>query len=129
LHPYRQTPPDASRIKALRPEKDPTYQGLPFSTLDISNIIYYIFHTFPMEDSSMGKNISIYIDDDQLNILKKKKSPVSKIIREALNLYFQKDSRKAAGEKVLALSKQLSKEHDFDAIIKELEKERSRDRW
>ena len=77
----------------------------------------------------MGKNISIYIDDDQLNILKKQKSPVSKIIREALNLYFQKDSRKAAGEKVLSLSKGLSEKHDFDAIIKELEEERSRDRW
>ena len=77
----------------------------------------------------MGKNISIYINDEQFNILKKQKSPVSQIIRDALNLYFQKDSRRAAGERVIALSKGLSEEHDFDALIKELEEERSIDRW
>ena len=77
----------------------------------------------------MGKNISIYIDDEQFNILKKQKSPVSQIIRDALNLYFQKDSRRAAGERVIALSKGLSEEHDLDSLIKELEEERSIDRW
>lgn len=74
----------------------------------------------------MGKITSIYIDDDLLEKVKKKKLPLSKIVREALNEWFEKEAPAKDFDLLEnALYKKMTKEGE--KAWKEIKKER--DRW
>lgn len=77
----------------------------------------------------MGKNISVYLNDDLLGLVEASGRPASKVVQEALKKFFHPENRAAAVEAVIGTAKKIGKADGLDEAIAELERDRELDRW
>ncbi len=77
----------------------------------------------------MGKSISIYLDDESINLLKKQDRSVSSTVKDALRIYLKAAERKKAFDQVLKSAESMGKATGFKAAEKSWMAERERDRW
>jgi hypothetical protein len=77
----------------------------------------------------MGKNISIYLNDDLLGMVEASGLPASKIVQEALKKYFQPVHRAVASKKVLDASRSIGKSERLNEAISDWKRDRELDRW
>jgi hypothetical protein len=77
----------------------------------------------------MGKNISVYLDDNLLKMVESSGMPPSKIIQLSLKNFFLTDNRQQAFDLVASTAKELGKKQNFSKIVKEWKADRSVDRW
>ncbi|MFZ5572898.1 MAG: hypothetical protein ACOZF0_21065 [Thermodesulfobacteriota bacterium] len=77
----------------------------------------------------MGKNISIYLNDDLLQMVEASGQPVSQVVQTALKKYFFPENRSAAFAKVFENAQSLGKTAKFAEAIAEWKRDREVDRW
>ncbi len=77
----------------------------------------------------MGKNISVYLDDNLLNMVASSGKKPSEIIQDALKRYFLPDQRKQAFEQFAKAAQDLGRSQDFKQVIQDWDTERENDRW
>jgi len=77
----------------------------------------------------MGKNISVYLDDNLLHMIESSGQPPSRIIQTALKKFFLPDNRKQAFDQFAKAARELGKADNFKAVVKDWEREREVDRW
>jgi hypothetical protein len=77
----------------------------------------------------MGKNISVYLNDDLLGMVEASGQPPSKIVQEALKQYFHPENRAAASKKVIEAARLIGKSERLTEAIEEWNKDRELDRW
>jgi hypothetical protein len=77
----------------------------------------------------MGKNISIYLNDDLLGMVEASGLPASKIVQEALKKYFQPEHRVDASQKVIDASRSIGKSERLNEAISDWKRDRELDRW
>ncbi len=77
----------------------------------------------------MGKNISVYLNDEMLKMVETSGLPVSQIVQTALKEYFLPQNRSAASVKVLECAQALGKSDGFNEAIAEWLRNREVDRW
>ncbi|MGD8834977.1 MAG: hypothetical protein PVJ84_10310 [Desulfobacteraceae bacterium] len=77
----------------------------------------------------MGKNISVYLNDDLLGMVEASGQPPSKIVQEALKRYFHPENRAAAAKKVIGAARLIGKSARLTDAIEAWNKDREHDRW
>lgn len=77
----------------------------------------------------MGKTISIYLNDNLLQMLESSGTNPSNTIQNALKNYFLPGDRKAAFDLVTKTTQELGKTRTFNAVIKDWMNDRENDRW
>jgi hypothetical protein len=77
----------------------------------------------------MGKNISVYLNDDLLGMVEASGHSASKIVQEALKKYFQPENRAVAAQRVIEASRLISKSDRLEDAIAEWKTDRENDRW
>lgn len=77
----------------------------------------------------MGKNISVYLDDDLLDIVKSSNQPPSKIIQMALKKYYLNENRQKVFDLIAKTARELGKKDRFFEVIKDWQSDRGSDRW
>lgn len=77
----------------------------------------------------MGKNISVYLNDELLNLMENSGKPASQVIQAALKNYFYPAKRASAHKKVLETAQLIGQLDGFKAAVDEVEKDRENDRW
>ena len=77
----------------------------------------------------MGKNISVYLSDDLLNMVDASGEPASKIVQQALKKYFESGNREVASQQVVKSSRVIGKSDRLKEAIAEWNKDRELDRW
>lgn len=97
--------------------------------IDIHNILYYVKVDNSAVGDLMGKNISVYLNDDLLGMVEASGQPPSKIVQEALKKYFHPENRAAASKKVLEAARRIGKSERLTEAIDEWKKDRKADRW
>ena len=77
----------------------------------------------------MGKNISVYLNDELLNMVESSGKPASQVVQAALKKYFHPTNRKAAHQEVLKVASSIGRSDNFKEAIMEFELDREKDRW
>ena len=77
----------------------------------------------------MGKNISVYLNDELLNLVENSGKPVSQVIQAALKNYFHSENKSAAYQKVVETARLIGNSYNFEEAVDELEHDRENDRW
>jgi len=77
----------------------------------------------------MGKNISVYLPDEQINFINSQKEGYSRIIQKAIRLIMKADKNESGYDDVLSAAGEIRKGHDLDNAIKMWNRERDTDRW
>mgnify|MGYP000409700933 CR=1 FL=1 len=77
----------------------------------------------------MGRTVSIYLDDEFLDILKRQDKSMSGIVKEALRVYLKTAERKENFGKVIESAEKIGMSKDFKEAEREWLKDRERDRW
>ena len=77
----------------------------------------------------MGKTISIYLNDNLLQMLESSGTNPSNTIQNALKNYFLPGDRKAAFDLVNKATQELGKTRTFNAVIKDWMTDRENDGW
>jgi ribosomal protein S7 len=77
----------------------------------------------------MGKNISVYLPDEQINFISSQKGGPSKIVQKAIRLVMKTGKNESGYDDVLAAAKEIRKGHDVNNVIQLWHHERDADRW
>ena len=77
----------------------------------------------------MGRNISIYLNDEMLGLVESTGEPASKVVQNALKNYFISENKADSFQKVHDCAQALGKSDRFKEIISDWEYERGQDRW
>jgi hypothetical protein len=77
----------------------------------------------------MGKNISVYLNDDLLGLVEASGRPASKVVQEALRKYFHPENRATAVEAVIEAALTVGNSDELTEAIKETNRDRESDRW
>jgi hypothetical protein len=77
----------------------------------------------------MGKNISVYLPDEQINFISSQKGGPSKIVQKAIRLVMKIGKNESGYDDVLAAAKEIRKGHDVNNVIQLWHHERDSDRW
>ena len=77
----------------------------------------------------MGKNISVYLNDELLGLVEASGKPASKVVQEALKKYFHSENRFSATEEAVGAALMIGKSDKLNEAIAELNQDRERDRW
>jgi hypothetical protein len=77
----------------------------------------------------VGKNVSVYLPDEQVNFIKAQKEGASQVIQKAIGLIMKADKNKQGYDDVLAAAEALGKGQDMDDAIKSWHRDRDTDRW
>jgi hypothetical protein len=77
----------------------------------------------------MGKNISVYLNDDLLHMVEAAGQPASQIVQAALKKYFLSDNRISAFKKVVDAAQTLGRANKFEEAVAEWGRDRESDRW
>jgi hypothetical protein len=77
----------------------------------------------------MGKNISVYLNDDLLGLVEASGRPASKVVQEALRKYFHPENRATAVEAVIEAALTVGNSDELTEAIKEMNRDRESDRW
>jgi metal-responsive CopG/Arc/MetJ family transcriptional regulator len=77
----------------------------------------------------MGKNISVYLDDNLLGMVASSGKKTSEIVQDALKQYFQTDNRRQAFKQFAEAARELGDTKNFQEVVKDWETDRENDRW
>ena len=77
----------------------------------------------------MGRTVSIYLDDEFIDILKRQDKSVSGVVKDALRVYLKIAERKKGFDQVIDSAEKIGMSKDFKEAEKEWVKNRERDRW
>jgi hypothetical protein len=77
----------------------------------------------------MGRTVSIYLDDEFIDILKRQDKSVSGIVRDALSVYLKIAEQKKGFDQVTESAKQIGKSKAFKEAESEWVRNREKDRW
>lgn len=77
----------------------------------------------------MGKNISVYLNNDLLRMVKSSDLPSSQVVQAALKKYFLSENRQQAFKVVAESAERLGNSPRFETAIDELSQDRQADRW
>jgi hypothetical protein len=77
----------------------------------------------------MGKNISVYLPDEQINFINSQKGGPSRIIQKAIRLVMKTGKNESGYDDVLTAAGEIRKGHDVSSAIKSWHHERDTDRW
>ena len=77
----------------------------------------------------MGKTISVYLDDECINILKNQDRSVSSIVKDALRIYLKRAERKKGFTQVLESAEGIGRAENYEELEKGWIAEREIDRW
>lgn len=77
----------------------------------------------------MGKNVSVYLDDESINLLKAQNRSVSSIVKDALRIYLKIAERKKGFSQVLESAEEIGRGKSFGEAEKGWIEERQSDRW
>ena len=77
----------------------------------------------------MGKTVSIYLDDEFIDVLKRQDKSVSGIVKDALRIYLKTAERKKGFDQVIESAEKIGKSELFEEAEKEWIRNRERDRW
>jgi ribosomal protein S7 len=77
----------------------------------------------------MGKNISVYLPDEQINFISSQKGGPSKIVQKAIRLVMKTGKNESGYDDVLAAAKEIRKGHAVNNVIQLWHHERDADRW
>ncbi len=76
----------------------------------------------------MGKNISIYLPDEQINFINSQKEGPSQIIQKAISLVMKTGKDESGYDDVLAAAREIQKGRDVNNVIQSWHHERDTDR-
>ncbi len=76
----------------------------------------------------MGKNISVYLTDDQVNFINARKEGVSRVIRQAISVMMKEGKSKGGYDEVLAAAEEMRASHKLEKAIESWRRDRG-DRW
>lgn len=77
----------------------------------------------------MGKNISVYLNDDLLNRLESSGLSPSQVVQAALKKYFHPVERSDAAKEALTAALSIGKAPGFGQAVSDCYHERDLDRW
>ena len=77
----------------------------------------------------MGRTVSIYLDDEFVDILKKQDKSVSGVVKDALRIYLKSADRKKGFDQVIESAEKIGISKAFKEAEKEWIRNRERDRW
>jgi hypothetical protein len=77
----------------------------------------------------MGKNVSIYLSDEQINFISRRKEGASQVIQKALTLIMRADKDQQGYDDVLAAARTIGKSQNIDDAIRSWHHERDTERW
>ena len=77
----------------------------------------------------MGRTVSIYLDDEFIDILKRQEKSVSGVVKDALRVYLKTAERKYSFAKVIESSEKIGMSKNFQEAEEEWIKNREKDRW
>ena len=77
----------------------------------------------------MGRTVSIYLDDEVIDILKRQDNSMSGVVKDALRVYLKIAERKKGFDQVIDSAEKIGMSKNFEEAEKEWVKNRERDRW
>ncbi len=77
----------------------------------------------------MGRTVSIYLDDEFIEILKRQDKSVSGVVKDALRVYLKTAERKNGFDKVIESAEKIGMSKNFEEAEREWMENRERDRW
>jgi hypothetical protein len=77
----------------------------------------------------MGKNVSVYLSDEQVNFLNAQKEGASQVIQKAINLIMKVDKSRHGYDQVLTAAKEIRAGGSIDDAIRSWHHDRDTDRW
>jgi metal-responsive CopG/Arc/MetJ family transcriptional regulator len=77
----------------------------------------------------MGRTVSIYLDDEFVDILKRQDKSVSGVVKDALRVYLKSAERKKSFDRVIESAEKIGISEAFKEAEKEWVKNREKDRW
>ncbi len=77
----------------------------------------------------MGKNISVYLPDEQISFINSQKEGCSGVVQKALRLMMKTGKNESGYDDVLDAAGEIRKGDDLDNIIKMWGRERDTERW
>ena len=77
----------------------------------------------------MGKTVSVYLDDEFIDVLKRQDKSVSGIVKDALRVYLKTAERKKGFDQVVESAEKIGKSERFNAVEEEWIRDREIDRW
>ncbi len=77
----------------------------------------------------MGKNISVYLDDEQLAFLRSRKEGPSKIIQEAVRLVMKAGKNESGFDEVLDAASEIRDSSNIRQAVENWHSKRDLDRW
>ena len=77
----------------------------------------------------MGRTISIYLDDELIDILKRQDKSVSGVVKDALCVYLKSSEREKGFDQVIESAEKIGRSKSFKEAENEWIKNRERDRW
>jgi len=77
----------------------------------------------------MGRTVSIYLDDEFIDILKRQDNSMSGVVKDALRVYLKIAERKKSFDLVIDSAEKIGMSKNFEEAEKEWVKNRERDRW
>ncbi|OQC48279.1 MAG: hypothetical protein BWX58_01215 [Deltaproteobacteria bacterium ADurb.Bin026] len=77
----------------------------------------------------MGKNISVYLPDEQINFINSQKEGFSHVVQKAIRLIMKAGKNESGYDDVLSAAGEIRKGYDPGNVIKMWNHERDTDRW
>lgn len=77
----------------------------------------------------MGKSISVYLPDEQINFLLSQEGGPSRTVQKAINLVMKAGKDETGYDDVLAAAQEIRKGRDLNNVIRSWHHERDTDRW
>ena len=77
----------------------------------------------------MGRTISIYLDDELIDTLKRQDKSVSRLVKDALCVYLKSADREKGFDQVIESAEKIGMSKSFKEAENEWIKNRERDRW
>ena len=77
----------------------------------------------------MGKSISVYLPDEQINFILSQEGGPSRTVQKAISLVMKAGKDESGYDDVLAAAQEIRKGHDLNNTIQAWHHERDTDRW
>ncbi len=77
----------------------------------------------------MGKNISVYLPDDQINFINAQKEGASQVVQKAIRLVMQAGKDRSGYDDVTAAAAEIGRSGGLEDAVRSWHADRDADRW
>ncbi|HOD76392.1 MAG: hypothetical protein GXX82_10435 [Syntrophorhabdus sp.] len=77
----------------------------------------------------MGKNISVYLPDDQINFINAQKEGASQVVQKAIRLVMQAGKDRSGYDDVTAAAADIGRSGGLEDVVRSWHADRDADRW